>query len=80
MLYILVRLSSQINHHFLLIFDNPLKKCFEQRLVNFLYTTHLNIKNVQELSFSIKSEADVKANLTTTMLWSYQITPSNDVI
>lgn len=68
MLYIVVRLSSQINHQFLVIFYNLLKKCFEQKLVNFLYTTHLNIKNVQELPFSIKAEADVKANLTTTML------------
>lgn len=68
MLYIVVRLSSQINHQFLVIFYNLLKKCFEQKIVNFLYTTHLNIKNVQELPFSIKAEADVKANLTTTML------------
>lgn len=68
MLYILVRLSSQINHYCLVIFDNLLKKCFERKLVNFLYTTHLNIKNVQGLPFSIKAEADVKANLTTTIL------------
>ena len=45
--------SSRINHYFSDISNNSSKKCFEQKLVSFRFTIHLNIKNIQKF-FPIK--------------------------